>query len=95
MSVSIETLLLARNLSGEGGRGSTPSPYNSDPKALGIASPGSSANFARGDHVHPLPSSDDIGAIKKPNNPSNGAFLVWNGTAWVAQTLATWQGGNY
>lgn len=37
----------------------------------------------------------DLGAIQTPVNPASGAFLVWNGTAWVAQTLATWQGGNY
>lgn len=37
----------------------------------------------------------DLGKIDKPSNPATGAFLVWNGTAWVAQTLATWQGGNY
>ena len=33
--------------------------------------------------------------ITSPNSPASGAFLVWNGTAWVAQTLATWQGGSY
>ena len=33
--------------------------------------------------------------ITSPNSPAAGAFLVWNGTAWVAQTLATWQGGSY
>ena len=33
--------------------------------------------------------------ITSPSSPTTGAFLVWNGTAWVAQTLATWQGGNY
>ena len=35
------------------------------------------------------------GKITAPSSPANGAFLVWNGTAWVAQTLATWSGGNY
>jgi len=34
-------------------------------------------------------------AIPAPSSPANGAFLVWNGTAWVAQTLSTWQGGAY
>lgn len=34
-------------------------------------------------------------AIPAPSSPADGAFLVWNGTAWVAQTLSTWQGGNY
>jgi len=33
--------------------------------------------------------------ITSPTSPASGAFLVWNGSAWVAQTLATWQGGNY
>ena len=35
------------------------------------------------------------GKIQAPSNPPTGAFLVYNGTAWVAQTLSTWQGGNY
>ena len=33
--------------------------------------------------------------ITSPTSPASGAFLVWNGTAWVAQTLAVWQGGSY
>jgi len=33
--------------------------------------------------------------ITSPSSPASGAFLVWNGTAWVAQTLATWQGGSF
>ena len=33
--------------------------------------------------------------IPAPSSPASGAFLVWNGTAWVAQTLSTWQGGSY
>lgn len=36
-----------------------------------------------------------IGAIAAPSSPATGAFLVWNGTAWVAQTLSTWQGGSF
>lgn len=71
------------------------SPYTSNPAALGTASPGSSDDYARGDHVHPKPTSADIGAIAAPSSPATGAFLVWNGSAWVAQTLSTWQGGNY
>ncbi|MBQ1716812.1 MAG: hypothetical protein II517_04200 [Ruminococcus sp.] len=34
-------------------------------------------------------------AIGAPSSPATGAFLVWDGSAWTAQTLATWQGGNY
>lgn len=40
-----------------GGGGSGPSPYTSAPAALGTASPGSSALYSRGDHVHPLPAA--------------------------------------
>ena len=39
--------------------------------------------------------ASDVGAIAAPSSPATGAFLVWNGSAWVAQTLATWQGGAY
>jgi hypothetical protein len=35
------------------------------------------------------------GLIDAPSSPATGAFLVWNGSAWTAQTLATWQGGAY
>lgn len=34
-------------------------------------------------------------AIPAPSSASAGQFLVYNGSAWVAQTLATWQGGSY
>lgn len=71
------------------------SPYTSNPAALGTASPGSSDDYARGDHVHPKPTAADIGAIAAPSNPATNAFLVWSGSAWVAQTLSTWSGGNY
>ncbi len=42
---------------------SVPSPYTSNPAALGTASPGSSANYSRGDHVHqkPIYSKSDVG----------------------------------
>ena len=71
------------------------SPYTSNPAALGTASAGSSANYSRGDHVHAMPSASDVGAIAAPSSPSSGQFLVYNGSAWVAQTLATWQASSY
>ena len=37
----------------------------------------------------------DAGKIDKPSSPATGAFLVYNGSAWVAQTLSTWQGGSF
>ena len=78
-----------------GGGGSSPDPYTGNPAALGTASPGSSNNYSRGDHVHPMPTAANVGAIASPSSPATGAFLVYNGSAWVAQTLATWQGGSY
>ncbi len=35
------------------------------------------------------------GGIPAPASPSAGDFLVYDGSAWVAQTLAAWQGGSY
>lgn len=37
----------------------------------------------------------NLGAIPAPASPTSGAFLVWDGSAWAAQTLQTWQGGSY
>lgn len=187
---------------GGGGGGGDVYPYDSNPEALGTAAPGSSDDYARGDHVHPMPTAEDVGAlpddtsiptktsdltndsgfvnaagaasaapvqsvngqtgnvvldaadvgaytkpstgipasdlasavqtslgkadtalqtapvtsvngntgavvlsipstaadvgaIAAPSSPATGAFLTFNGTAWVAQTLSTWQGGSY
>lgn len=35
------------------------------------------------------------GGIPAPASPSAGQFLVYDGTNWVAQTVATWNGGSY
>ncbi len=37
----------------------------------------------------------DVGAIPAPASASAGQFLVYDGTEWVATTLATWQAGSY
>lgn len=37
--------------------------FAGNPSALGTASPGSANGVARGDHVHPLPGVDDLGAV--------------------------------
>lgn len=43
-----------------------------------------------------IPSTaSEVGAIAAPASPATGAFLVYDGSAWVAQTLSTWQGGSY
>ena len=78
-----------------GGGGSSPSPSSDTPQPLGTAAAGSSTDYSRADHVHAMPTAADVGAIAAPSSPSSGQFLVYNGSAWVAQTLATWQGGSY
>lgn len=35
------------------------------------------------------------GKIDLPSSPSSGDFLVYNGSAWAAQSLSVWQGGSY
>ena len=43
-----------------------------------------------------LASSTDVSdKISKPASPTTGDFLVWNGSAWAAMSLSTWQGGSY
>lgn len=74
---------------------SVPSASSATPQALGTAAAGSSTDYSRADHVHAKPSASDVGAIAAPSNPSSGQFLVYDGTDWVAQTLATWSGGSY
>ena len=63
-----------------------PQAFNGTPQALGTADPGISDAFARGDHVHKMPSATNVGAIPAPSSPATGAFLVWDGNAWTAQT---------
>lgn len=70
--------------------------------SLGLAdtalqtAPVASVNGQTGAVTLTIPSTaSDVNAIAAPSSPASGAFLVWNGSAWVAQTLATWQGGAY
>ena len=74
-----------------------PAAATATPSDPGTAAVGSSAKYAREDHVHKKPTytASDVGAIAAPSSPSSGDFLVWNGSAWAAQSLSTWQGGNY
>lgn len=72
----------------ESGGGSSIDPYSSNPAALGTASPGSSDDYARGDHVHPKPTAADIGAIAAPGSPSEGNVLTYSSGAWAAAAPA-------
>lgn len=48
-----------------------PAPYNSNPEEPGEASPGTSDEFARGDHVHPLPPVDSALSDSSENPVQN------------------------
>lgn len=82
---------------GSGGGGSSVSPYTSNPAALGMASPGVSDDYSRGDHIHPKPSASDIGAIATDQGSDNaGKFLVvGNDGVVVPVAMTTWMGGSY
>lgn len=67
-----------------------------DASAAASAAPVQSVNGQTGTVSLSIPSSAaDVGAIPAPSSASAGDFLVYNGSAWVAQSLSTWQGGNY
>ena len=72
---------------------SIPSASSATPQALGTAAAGSSSDYSRADHVHAMPTASDIGAIAAPVSPSNGQYLSWNGSAWVAASLPVYNGG--
>lgn len=46
--------------------GNVPIAYDSSPSPLGTAAAGSSGAYARGDHVHAMPSAADVGAYALP-----------------------------
>jgi hypothetical protein len=69
-----------------------PDASSATPSALGTAAAGSSDDFSRADHVHAMPSASDVGAIAAPSSPTAGQFLVYNGSAWVAQTVPSANG---
>lgn len=52
---------------------SVPTASSSTPSALGVAAAGTSANFARADHVHAMPNAADVGALD--SNFTHETFL--------------------
>ena len=69
----------------ESGGGSSIDPYTSTPAALGTASAGSSDKYARGDHVHKMPTPADIGAVAKAQGFTNAdKVLMVNNSGNVA-----------
>ena len=61
-----------------------PTAYDTAAQALGTASAGASTSWARGDHIHPMPSARDVGAVPVPASASSDNVLAYNGSAWVA-----------
>lgn len=63
--------------SGGGGGGTSVYPYDSDPEALGQeASPGTSDDYSRGDHVHPFPTASNVGALPLTGGTMSGAIAM-------------------
>jgi hypothetical protein len=55
-----------------------PSASTATPQALGTAAAGTSADFARADHVHPKPSPADLGAVASDTTGITGASAITN-----------------
>jgi hypothetical protein len=72
---------------------SVPAPNPNPATPLGEASAGTSNTYSRGDHVHAMPSAEDVGAIRDPDTKSSGQVLTYNGYSWVARTPSGGGGG--
>lgn len=67
---------------------SKPQPSATTPKAPGTASAGTSAAYARGDHVHPR-------ELPTVSASDNGKFLRVVSGAWAAVEIANANGGSF
>ena len=67
---------------------SVPSASSTTPEAPGTASAGTSAAYARGDHVHPR-------ELPTVTASDNGKFLQVVNGAWAAVTISDAEGGSY
>lgn len=59
--------------------------WESAPKKCGTASPGTSDLMARGDHVHPMPTAQEVGALAKDATATNSAMLGGKMPAYYIQ----------
>ncbi|MBP3657587.1 MAG: hypothetical protein J6K32_12970 [Clostridia bacterium] len=59
--------------------------YTGSPKALGTASPGTANGVARGDHVHPMPNADQVGALAKAAQAADSALLAGKTAGYYIQ----------
>lgn len=67
------------------------------PQALGTASAGNGASVARDDHVHPMPSASDVGAVAVAQGVAHaGEFVVVGSDGNITTvTMTAWSGGSY
>jgi hypothetical protein len=67
--------------------GASPSPSSATPQPIGTATAGTSADYARGDHVHAAALADlsDVAATA----PTSGQVLAWGGSEWAPATPAS------
>lgn len=73
-----------------------PSPSDSTPEDLNTTpSAGDSDDYARANHVHRMPSANDVGAIPTPSNPSIGDFLCYTANGWDAVTVPSANGVSF
>ena len=91
------------------GGGTSVYPYNNNPEALGQeANPGTSDNYSRGDHVHPLPSVSELGALPVGNIANEfstsstyavGDYVIYEGQLYQCTTAVTtagsWNSSNW
>ena len=64
--------------------GASPSPSSATPQPIGTPTAGTSADYARGDHVHAAALADlsDVAATA----PTSGQVLAWGGSDWAPAT---------
>ena len=72
-----DNLVDAINDAAQSGGGSDEvSPYTQNPSSLGQANPGSVNQYARGDHIHPMPTASDIGAVSNSQGIENANKIL-------------------
>jgi microcystin-dependent protein len=66
--------------------------YSGNPAALGEASPGTANGLARGDHVHPMPTAADVGALAASGTATNST--KFNGNTWATMLTTVYPVGS-
>lgn len=77
---------------------SVPTPQSSGtPAALGTAARGTATTYARSDHVHPMPTAANVGAVAVAQGVAHaGEFVVVGSDGNITTvTMTAWSGGNY